>query len=574
MTQHLQLAAAYLWIASLLCQLTLLVLQLRTYRRTGHSSLLALATGSALAILYLGGSFAASLYASKPVVLERLYLALVILFTATAGLGIWGARSLFRAFAAGAVRGDADSNGSSAHPELSAGITETPLEKVSVRALACLFRLWTFRRVDDVAALASERLVLLLGLLSLGLWMIIDRLRAGPDSSFSVFALPELGVVVLMLLVFAFVMARPSRPPLPYRQALFIVVALLPVLLALNALIDEAVQPQWAWAANLLLIVYTLVYLTRALRTFSGVSQPRVVILCVALACGYVWLDRTIYLDPSLWVQNDPDRNADSTWTPSSSESLLFDQQHRIDRALDNVATGEGARPSVYFVGFAGVASQRVFAEEIKLAARVIADRYDTAHRELLLINDRRDRDAYPLATVSGLRYALSGIARKMNVQRDILFLSLSSHGSDAPLLSVSNGALTLEQVTGENLAQALRESGIRWRIIVISACHAGAFIHGLEDPGTIIITAAAADKTSFGCSDDRDLTYFGEAFYRDALPKAQSLEEAFSLAKSAIAERETKEQITPSEPQAYFGADLDRMLSTHPMREPEPTQN
>ena len=47
-----------------------------------------------------------------------------------------------------------------------------------------------------------------------------------------------------------------------------------------------------------------------------------------------------------------------------------------------------------------------------------------------------------------------------------------------------------------------------------------------------MLITAAAADKTSFGCSDDRDLTYFGEAFYRDALPKAKNLQEAFALTR------------------------------------------
>ena len=199
----------------------------------------------------------------------------------------------------------------------------------------------------------------------------------------------------------------------------------------------------------------------------------------------------------------------------------------------------------------------------------VVAERYDTAHRQLLLINDRRDRETYPLATVSGLRYALQGIARKMNLQRDILFLSLSSHGSAEPELSVSNGYLNLDQVSGKNLMQALRASGIRWRIIVISACHAGAFIPILEDPNTVIITAAAAaDRTSFGCSDDRDLTYFGEAFYRDALPRAATLEQAFAMAQGAIAKREAAEHVTPSKPQAYFGADLERVLLQHPMSE------
>ena len=225
----------------------------------------------------------------------------------------------------------------------------------------------------------------------------------------------------------------------------------------------------------------------------------------------------------------------------------------------------------MFFVGFAGVASQRVFAEEIKLAAHVVGERFDTVSRQLLLINDHRDFDSYPLATVSGLRYALGELAKKMQPDRDILFLSLSSHGSREPLLAVSNGILPLEQVTGDNLASALRDSGIKWRVIVISACHAGAFIAPLKDPNTVLITAAAADRTSFGCSDDRDLTYFGEAFYRDALPRARSLQDAFALTRLAIATREHAERVTPSDPQAYFGGQIEQLLSQQPMRPPAP---
>jgi hypothetical protein len=109
---------------------------------------------------------------------------------------------------------------------------------------------------------------------------------------------------------------------------------------------------------------------------------------------------------------------------------------------------------------------------------------------------------------------------------------------------------------------------------IVISACHAAAFIPQLKDPDTIIITAAAADKTSFGCSDDRDLTYFGEAFYRDALPKAQNLEEAFKQAKEAIAVRENQEHQKVSEPEAYFGDELQRVLDANPMASPRVRQD
>jgi hypothetical protein len=158
-------------------------------------------------------------------------------------------------------------------------------------------------------------------------------------------------------------------------------------------------------------------------------------------------------------------------------------------------------------------------------------------------------------------------VAQKMDPERDILFLALSSHGSRDEQLAVSNAGLPLAQLSAEDLESALRDSGIKRRIIVISACYAGGFIPSLENPDTIVIAAAAADRTSFGCSDDRDLTYFGEAFYRDALPKATSLEDAFARAKAAIAARENQEKEIPSEPQAFFGADIRAVLKASPMR-------
>jgi hypothetical protein len=114
-----------------------------------------------------------------------------------------------------------------------------------------------------------------------------------------------------------------------------------------------------------------------------------------------------------------------------------------------------------------------------------------------------------------------------------------------------------------------LHESGIQWRVIIISACFAGGFIDSLRDPQTIIITASAADRTSFGCSNDRDLTYFGEAFYRDALPAAHSLRDAFDTAKGAIALRERREHVEASNPQAYFGARIEAKLAAMHMAEP-----
>ena len=209
---------------------------------------------------------------------------------------------------------------------------------------------------------------------------------------------------------------------------------------------------------------------------------------------------------------------------------------------------------AAFFVGFAGQGDQRVFAGEIALARKVFAAKFGSAQRSVLLVNDQRDFETLPLASPTALRYALSGIAARMKLDRDVLFLALSSHGSKDGELMVSNGMLALNNLSADDLATALRESGIKWKVIVVSACYAGKFIEPLRDDNTIVIAAAAADRTSFGCSDDRDLTYFGEAFYRDALPTASDLEAAFQKASTEIAARERAEDRTASNPQAYFG--------------------
>jgi hypothetical protein len=215
----------------------------------------------------------------------------------------------------------------------------------------------------------------------------------------------------------------------------------------------------------------------------------------------------------------------------------------------------------VFFLGFAGYGEERVFAEEIKLAARTVNVRYASGQRSLLLINDRRDLVSHPLATHENLRFALAELAKVMDLENDVLFLALSSHGDENGLLEVSNTGMMPVGLSATRLARYLKEAGIRWRIVVVSACHSGAFIEPLASSRSFIITAASKTTTSFGCSDDRDLTYFGEAFYRDALPAHVTLREAFDFARVAIRDREKLERFKPSQPQSYFGLMLEDRL-------------
>src|ERR1700728_2253398 len=311
-----------------------------------------------------------------------------------------------------------------------------------------LLRLLTLRRVDGLADMASDASVAACAAVALALWLVIDRLQWGAGVEFDSFGISMLALIAVLVLAISYVTARLSVPPQPVRCTLFIAVALLPLLIIAIALIDTLLAGRWSRRAWVILGVYVLLYALRSLRALSGRVPFWAVLAGAALLAGYFWLGQLMDLRPSLWAPPGNADEPDSSMSVPLAESLLFDQRARLDEALDAVAdrSNTGGRPALLFVGFAGVPSQRVFAEEIKLAAHVVGERFGSASRELLLINDHRDFDSYPLAPVSGLRYEPGELAQKMNPERDILFLSLSSHGSDEPLLSVSNGVVPLQQ--------------------------------------------------------------------------------------------------------------------------------
>jgi hypothetical protein len=115
-----------------------------------------------------------------------------------------------------------------------------------------------------------------------------------------------------------------------------------------------------------------------------------------------------------------------------------------------------------------------------------------------------------------------------------------------------------------------IREAGIGWRVIVVSACYSGSFVDELADERSIVITAAAPDRKSFGCNDSRWLTYFGEAFFKDALAGTGSLRAAFQKASTALEKKERAAGIVPSLPRASFGELIEarlekRLFADHP---------
>jgi hypothetical protein len=138
----------------------------------------------------------------------------------------------------------------------------------------------------------------------------------------------------------------------------------------------------------------------------------------------------------------------------------------------------------------------------------------------------------------------------------------LASHGSRSHVLEVSLPPLELAPLSASTLRGLLDASGIRWRIIVVSACYSGGFIDALKDENTLVLTASASDRTSFGCGNRSDSTFFGEAMFQQGLAQSDSMLAAFESAKERVAVREKAGKFKPSsDPQMYIGSAMAEKL-------------
>jgi hypothetical protein len=244
------------------------------------------------------------------------------------------------------------------------------------------------------------------------------------------------------------------------------------------------------------------------------------------------------------------------------TEEVLGAQSRLLDEQLAGLLPGGKRGPELYFVGFAGDATQDVFMRELAAVERLFRERFGAAGRTVTLVNNPRTATSLPFATATNLDHAIGRVGEVMNRDRDVLFLFLTSHGSPEHVLAVANGPLELNGLTPEMVRRMLKKSGITWKVLVISACYAGGFIEPLKDDHTLIVTAADATHESFGCSFGEEFTWFGKAYFDEALRRSYSFTVAFTEALETIRKRERVRGETPSNPQIWVGKIMERKLA------------
>ncbi|WP_442768321.1 C13 family peptidase [Acinetobacter bohemicus] len=245
---------------------------------------------------------------------------------------------------------------------------------------------------------------------------------------------------------------------------------------------------------------------------------------------------------------------------PTFAEDAFYAQNQVLTKSLEAVQYGEFAQSHWYFLGVAGAGYQDVFKSEVERIKEQFDTRFGTFGRSLVLINNPTTRTKIPIASRTSMDLALRRIGQQMNRESDVLFLYMTSHGLPNQF-EMENAPIDLNDVDPKWLKETLDKAGIRWRVIVISACYSGSFVPALQDDNTLIITASAADRASFGCSNEADYTYFGRAFFDQAMREQTSVSAAFEQAKATVAQWESAQGFEASEPQWSIGKNMEFML-------------
>jgi len=439
-----------------------------------------------------------------------------------------------------------------------------------LRNLGAGGRLACFLRIDRFAFRIDLAQLLLLFALSAAIDIIGDWFRAAEPREFSLLgAGPELYAAGLLLLTAALI-ALLNRQRHVALALPVIALASLPAMQVLHYLPYLIAPAQEAGEGRLLfeyaIVVWIMVILVRCVAVAFAPLPPFGWLRAIGgglLLAAPIWFgDALIQSDP--WWQAKADVALPAGGINAGSEEVLAAQAFLLGHVLDNLQDERPEQTDLYFVGFAPYGRQDDYRADAEAAQHVMDTRWGTDGRSVLLINNPQTLLTAPFATVTNLRETLNEIGSVIDEEDDVVMVYLAGRGNADHKLAAEQPPLSLVELAPAGLRQLLDDAGIKWRIIVVSACYSGGFLAPLQDDHTLIVTDARADRMSFGCGDRGPATFFGEAFFAQGMQKSDAIPAAFEVARARVAERERDAGYSPpSDPQIFVGAEMAEKMKT-----------
>ena len=292
------------------------------------------------------------------------------------------------------------------------------------------------------------------------------------------------------------------------------------------------------WSMYGLFMLWSLGALILLIRRFSGWTARTAVFVAAMMACTavYIW-----QFDQRAWQEDYSSQSRADADKPRLrlSQHVFETQQALWTTKINALAPQREGVADVYGLVFAPYASEDVFRRESTLVVDILGQRFDAQGRVLHLLNHGATTDSHLWATPQNAERAIEALTERMDKDNDVLVVYLTSHGGRDFKLAASHWPLDVEPLTPQLLRAALDKVGIRNRVIGVSACYSGGWVAPLASDNTLVMTAADATHTSYGCGSLSDLTYFGRAMFDEQLRKTRSFEQAFANAVPIIKQRE-----------------------------------
>jgi hypothetical protein len=255
-------------------------------------------------------------------------------------------------------------------------------------------------------------------------------------------------------------------------------------------------------------------------------------------------------------------KSADENSAQIDAAALELSQPPLLEAEVKKLLPERKGTTDIYAIGIAGWSDQDVFVKELNGGLAVLTGAIGMDRGAIRLVNHRDTIETSPVASRSNFAAAVHAVAGIMNKDEDVLLVFITSHGGPTGVGLRLADALNVV-LAPDHIAAVLDREGVKNRLVIVSACYSGVFSKRLASSNSIVLTAADDNSASFGCSHEREWTYFGDAFFNQSLSTGLSLEKAFENAKLKISEWEVRDNVPPSSPQGHFGSSLSDKLTS-----------
>lgn len=224
------------------------------------------------------------------------------------------------------------------------------------------------------------------------------------------------------------------------------------------------------------------------------------------------------------------------------------------DDATSTVGTAPvAAAPERTFLLSWGMYGDPVFDRDVETFTRTYSSSVSAPH-EMARFGANSNRISPP--ALPEISRTIQEFADEAVDGKDLIVVMLTSHGAPDTIAVQFEQGGPVAAMTADMVAQLLSPMQSDRQIVILQACFSGSLIDELASPNRIILTAASATRSSFGCNPDSENTWFIRAL-NTAITEGGSWSEIFTRTRELVSAEELAQGVTPSEPQFFVGANM-----------------